>query len=230
MPVDLGLKLLELTGSRPALSLNDLGSLNQVDSAQLARLTEKGFVRISDGALIMDNRQRVTLAEQLIHNGIDPKRVSRFLVWQEFEEFAEHLLRENRFTTHRHLIFTSLKGRREIDIFAWSDTLMLAVDCKHWLRGWARKRIGDAAKAQVERVNALAGKPQLLYRLKVPHPEGRSIIPVILALGDAREKMIDGVPIVSVSKLMSFIYGVSPIDGALARIQVATPRSQSCLA
>ena len=88
----------------------------------------------------------------------------------------------------------------------------------------------DAAGAQIERVVLLANRPDLLKRLNVGHAERRSIIPVILALGDLREPIVEGVPIVSVSKLLSFIYGVSPIDDSMRRIQVSDLRAQSRLA
>jgi Holliday junction resolvase-like predicted endonuclease len=160
------------------------------------------------------------LAEQLIHKGADPKKVSRLLDWQEFENFAEHVLTENGFSTRKHLTFRSELGRREIDILAWNDAFVFAVDCKHWLRGLSRGRMSEAAKAQVERTVALARRPELLYRLKVKSPEGRNIIPLILALGELRDRLVEGVPVVSVSTLLSFIYGVSPVDGPLKRVRI----------
>jgi hypothetical protein len=87
----------------------------------------------------------------------------------------------------------------------------------------------DAAEAQVERVIALANRPDLLKRLRVDHTERRSIIPVILALNDLRERMVGGVPVVSVSKLLSFIYGVSPVDEEMKRIPVSDLGTQSRL-
>jgi hypothetical protein len=167
------------------------------------------------------------LAERLIHSGVDAKKVSRLLGWQEFEAFAEEILTENGFSTRNHLVFKSRTGRREIDILAWNDTFMLAVDCKHWLRGLSPGRMKDAARAQVERVTALARRPELLLRLKVIRPEGRSIIPVILALGEVEDRLIDGVPIVSMSRLLSFIYGLSPIDPQVKRIGIPKSASQS---
>jgi hypothetical protein len=54
-------------------------------------------------------------------------------------------------------------------------------------------------------------------------------MPVILALGDLRERIVEGVPIVSVSKLLSFIYGVSPVDDGIKRILVSDLAAQSRL-
>ena len=221
VPVDLRLKLLELTSSSLALDMKDLSALPQIDlDAKLAALRKRGFVTLSDGFLSMDGQQRAMLAEQLIHDGVDPKKVSRHLGWQEFEDLTEHVLTENGFSTRKHLLFRTGAGRREIDILAWNDTFMLAVDCKHWLRGLSPARMREAAQAQIERATALVERPELLYRLKVSYPEGRSIIPVILALGELPERFVDSVPIVSVSRLVSFIYGISPIDDSVRRIRV----------
>jgi hypothetical protein len=85
------------------------------------------------------------------------------------------------------------------------------------------------ALAQLERVISLAYRPDLLKRLKVDHTERRSIIPVILALGDLRERVLEGVPVVSVPKLLSFIYGVSPVDDCLKRIPIYDLGAQSRL-
>jgi hypothetical protein len=215
------MKLLELTSGRSALNANDLGVLPQLGlDSKLRLLVEDGVITICDGVFSMDGDQRLMLAEQLIHSGFDPKKVSKFLRWQEFEDFTEHTLSKNGFSTRKHLIFKSSARRMEIDILAWNDTLILAVDCKHWLRGLSPGRMREAARAQVERAVALAHRPELLYRLKIEHPEKLSIIPAILALGELRERLVDRVPIISISKLLSFIYGVSPIDDDIKRIPV----------
>ena len=221
MPIDLRLKLLELTSGRCSLRVKDLGGLPEgVPEDALDALENMGLLKVSDGRLSMNARQRVMLAERLIHSGLDAKRVSRFLGWQEFEDFAESILSENGFVTRRHFVFKPGAGRREIDVLAWNDTFLLAVDCKHWLKGLSSGRMKVAAQAQVERVSALAGRPELLHRLKVPRPEGRDIIPVILSLEELVDRLIDGVPIVCVSKLLSFIYGISPLDNAIERVRI----------
>ncbi len=231
MPDDLGLKLLELTSGGNALSLNELGTFPRFAlNEDLTALGGNGFLTLSDGYVTMNGNQRVLLAERLIHGGVDAKKVSRFLAWQEFEDFSEDILSENDFSTRKHLVFKSTAGRREIDILAWNDTFTLAVDCKHWLRGLSSGRMKDAAKAQVERATALAGRPELLQRLKLPNLDGRTIMPVILTLGELRDRVLNGVPIVSVSRLLSFIYGVSPIDATVSRIRVQDSSSQTRLA
>ncbi len=213
---DFQVKLLELTRHGRRLSIAELADRVHVDSgaatSSLSPLHERGLVSYSGGMLEMDARQRIMLAELLIHNGRDPQKISRFLEWQEFENFAVHSFEENGFRAVKHLVFKSRLGRREIDLLTWNDTFLLAVDCKHWLRGSSPGRMKQAGQAQAERAKALAERPDLLNRYKVSYIEKRSIMPLIFALGEPRDRIVDGIPIVSVSKLMSFLYGVSPVD------------------
>ncbi len=222
--MDFRIKLLELTRRGRRFTLEELARELRSEPASLIKKLEslrgEGLLSFSQVNLELDTRQRIMLAEQLIHSGRDPQRVARFLGWQEFENFAVGAFEQNGFRTTKHLVFKSRVGRREIDILAWNDTFLLAVDCKHWLRGLSRAHIIKAVKAQVERTVALAEKPEILYRLGVKHPERRGITPVVFALGEPRQRIVDGVPVVSVSKLVSFIYGISPVDERFRSVHV----------
>ncbi len=224
MQPDLQIKLLELTRHGRKLTLDELARELWSEPTSLIqkveRLREDGLVSFRGSNLELDTRQRLMLAEKLVHNGRDAEKVSRLLEWQEFEDFAICTLGENGFRTVKHLVFKSRLGRREIDILAWNDTFLLAVDCKHWLRGLSTGRMRDAAQAQVKRTVALAERPEILSRIGVDKVGKRSIIPAVFALGDSRQAFVDGVPIVSVSKLVSFLYGISPVDERVRSIRV----------
>jgi hypothetical protein len=221
---DVGIRLLELTRHRRRFTLDQLAVELRSEPTRLLekveQLREDGLLSFNQKQLELDARQRIMLAAQLIHNGRDPLKVSRLLEWQEFENFAVEILDENGFHTAKHLVFKSRVGRREVDVLAWNDTLLLAVDCKHWLRGLIPARMRDAANAQVERAIALAEKPELLIRLGVTRPEGRRIMPVIFSLGEPRQSVANGVPVVTISKLVSFLYGISPVDDKFRSVPV----------
>ena len=228
--MDIRIKLLELTRHSSRLTLDQLAQELRTKPVGLIDKVEKlrdcGLLSFGDGKLEVDARQRIMVAEELIHSGRDPLRVSRFLEWQEFENFAVSTFEENVFRTAKHLVFKTRLGRREIDVLAWNDTFLFAVDCKHWSSGLSPGRMSDAANAQVERAIALAKRPELLIKLGVTHTERRSIIPMILALGEARQSVADGVPVVSVAKLMSFLYGISPIDDRFRSVRVGNVGTQ----
>lgn len=230
---DFQVKLLELTKHGRRVSIAELADELHEDLGTLAArmqvLRERGLISFYNATLEMDARQRIALAELLIHNGRDPQKISRFLEWQEFENFAIHSFEENGFRAVKHVVFKSRIGRREIDFLTWNDTFLLAVDCKHWLGGLSLGRMKDAAQAQAERTKALAERPDLLSRHGVSYIEKRSIMPLIFALGDPRERAVNGVPIVSVSKLMSFLYGISPVDERFRTFRVKDLGAQSRL-
>ncbi len=224
MRPDLGIKLIELSRRGRRFTIDQLAVELRSEPHQLLekveKLREDGLLSFNQEELELDARQRIVLAAQLIHSGRDPLKVSRFLEWQEFENFAVGILEENGFHATRHLVFKSKIGRREIDILAWNDTLLLAVDCKHWSRGLAPARMREAANAQVERTVALAARPELLIRLGVMHLDGKRIMPVLFSLGEPRQSVAEGVPVVTVSKLVSFLYGISPVDDRFRNIPI----------
>ena len=226
------LALLKLTRRGEAVKFEEFverGRQREFVRATVNALADAGIVSIANGFLSMDISQRMILAERLIHAGSDPVMVSRVLEWQEFENFANDILLENGFQSVKHFVFKSSLGRREIDILAWNDNFVLAIDCKHWLRGMAGRRMELAAQAQTERVRALAKRPELLARAKMRDAPGRGIVPIILTLGDVPKRRSDGVPIVPVSKLMNFLYGLSPMDESILQLQVRNDDGQSLL-
>lgn len=233
MRTDLETKLLDLSRTGSPLRIEELKDELQVQRddliARINELVHLGIVSAHDGMVEVDSKQRMRLAEQLIRNGRDPSKISRFLKWQEFEDFASDSLRQNGFRSVKHLVFKSRNGRREIDLLAWNDNLLLAIDCKHWSHGLSPSRVRNAAEAQTERATALAARLDILGKYGVTRAEKRSIMPVIVSLCDPRERIVGGVPVVAVSKLMSFLYGVSPVDGELRMIPVESWRGQSVL-
>jgi len=227
------IRILELTRGGRRISIGELADSLHIGLERLNQklevLSEKKAVSCNEGIVEMSTAQRIMLAEQLIHSGYDPQKVSRFLEWQEFEQFTGETLERNGFRTVKHLVFKSRIGRREIDLLAWNDSFLLAIDCKHWLRGLSPSRSRQVASAQAERSQALAERLDTLKKHGVCNPEKRSLMPMILCLGDPRESIVNGVPIVAVSKLVSFLYGVSPIDEKLRRIPVKVEAGQSLL-
>ncbi len=190
MQTDPEIKLLELTRKKNRITIDELAQNLHTRSEMLAERMEKlaagKFVNSHEGLLEMDTAQRMRLAERLVHEGRDPQKVSRTLDWKEFEEFAGESLERNGFRTVKHVVFKSRIGRREIDLLAWNDSLLLVIDCKHWLRGLSHSCARHVTQAQVERAEALAERYDLLKKLGVSNPENRLLMPTILSLCEPR--------------------------------------------
>jgi len=234
MRLSMGIKLLELTKVRKRVELCELArQLRAVDPNQLDReigcLVSRGFIGFADGTVELDSDRRMRIADELVRSGGDPRRISRCLEWQEFEDFAAMSLQANGFRILKHFVFKSNDGRREIDLVAWSDTFLLAIDCKHWERGLSPSQARTVSLAQAQRASALAGLPELLMKRGMHDIEGRRVVPVILCLGEARQSIVEGVPIVAVSRLISFIYGISPISDEIRAFPVRFQKDQTTL-
>jgi len=230
---DLELGLLRLTRDRQQVTLGELAEQLHVSGAtlvpRLKELHENGLLSWANEIIELDFVKRMSLADHLIRNGRDLEKVARSLRWQEFENFAARSLDENGYRTFKHLIFKSRAGRRELDLLAWNDNFILAIDCKHWSRRLSPSRVRSAVASQIERANLLAERPDIMAKRGLQIGERRSILPVIITLVDPPERIVDGVPVVAVMKLLSFLYGVSPIDDSLRMMPIHGRSTQSTL-
>jgi len=233
LPDHVSFPLLKLTKGKERLKVQELREQLSLSKdaleAEVCGLEGQGLLRRNEETIEIDKALRLRLAEQLIHTGADPRRISRFLKWQEFEDFAADSLRNNGYRVVKHLVFRSRSGRREVDIIAWNDNFVLTFDCKHWAKGLSPSRVMQAADAQAERAALLAGNEGLLARHGLQNPGKRKILPVVLSLGEPRQSIVNGVPIVPISKLMSFLYGISPVDETFRFIPIHDQAGQSSL-
>jgi hypothetical protein len=189
---------------------------------KLENLHEKRRLTLSNWAIEQSPLQRILLAEDLVISGCDPQKVARILGWQEFEKFVEIAFEESGFRALKHLIIKlGRRKRREIDVLAWNQSLTLAIDCKHWIKGgMSKSRLRRAAEAQAKRVAALARRPEILSSFGLDDLEKRSILPVLLVLRENEMCESDGVPIVPISKLTDFLSELTPFETGFRLIPV----------
>jgi hypothetical protein len=233
MASEIGIKLLKLTRAKGGVSISELQKELRLTEEELrnllARLRDEDFLSFSAEAAEQNSAQRLLMAEALIRNGLDSQVVSKQLLWQEFEEFIEVALYRNAYTAKKHVVFTGPLGRREVDVMAWNDVWILVIDCKHWSRNLTTARLRYAAEAQAQRASALAAKPRTLImqgirRLDLP------LVPLVICLGESRERVIDGIPIVAVSEFASFLHEASPYDPSIKTFTVGRQPAQRTLA
>ena len=230
MGASVAIKLLQLTKRKLRISLEDVQKESGIQNleAELQALKDRELIRFDSEFLEISPRQRIMLAESLVRNGSDVQQVSRLLGWQEFEEFVEAALDESGFRSVRHLVFKSNVGRREIDVLAWNAVWILAVDCKQWSSAHTHSRMKRAAEAQIERARALSERPEIMQRRGMSRLE-LPLVPIILTLGEPRERLLVGVPIVGLSKFSSFLQEASPYAAGLLTFHVQTTSIQRSL-
>jgi Restriction endonuclease len=135
----------------------------------------------------------VCVAYALLKQKPRPEEVSRLLSWREFEQLAAALLRAAGFEVHENVTLT--KPRAQIDAVAYGTSTILSVDCKHYRREPGRASLRRFAKAQLRRSTFLRKKMK----------DTRPIASVILSVSEPEGSFVDGVAVVPVRTLRSFL-------------------------
>lgn len=161
----------------------------------LEYLLIRGIGRVSRFGYSFSTADRIRVALLAIQSGNDIERVSNFLSWQDFETFASALLDISGYATECDLHF-SRPTRMQIDILGFNHDsgLAIVIDCKHWKRNHL-SAISLYAGKQAQRTSNL-----LIHRGMIS-----CAVPVVLTLHPADIRLVDGVPVVPVSKFNSFI-------------------------
>jgi Holliday junction resolvase-like predicted endonuclease len=201
--------LLKLTNSGPAAEeavAMDANVPVHVANNILEGLREGGLIERENGKIEVSSNQRVTLAIHAINNGTDIERVCKVLEWKEFENFAATAFEANNFAVKRSFRFKASGRRWEIDVLAYSEPIVVCVDCKRWRRGWGNSAITKVAAAQAQRTEVLAKSPHPLQRrLGLDGWRQAILFPVILSLFPGPVKIYNKVPVVPILQFQNFV-------------------------
>jgi len=219
------------------LKLSKYGnSVDLGDIAQRARATES-FVRgvvidvigdLNNGQISLRSELRIKVALEIARAGL-LREAARVLTWQEFERFAERCLEEIGFRTEKNVRVKGEGRNWQIDVVGFHNQLVLAIDCKHWNTPSNLPRFKPMADHQrTATLHLLA----TLRERATGSDNDQQALPVILTLSEPPAQFAEGVVLVSVEKLPSFLSGVTPYDEGLPFITspasaVENPMSQS---
>ena len=154
--------------------------------------------------------EKLSLAD--LKAGGDIVEVSKDLHWRDFEAFASALLSETGYIVTRNLMLT--KPRAELDIIATKDNRAVAIDCKHWKYSSPAKLL-LAIRAQRERAKRYCNSK---FAMKARISE---TLPALLTLYDDGVHVIEGSPIVPVSRFDNFLL---EFDGHLDMFEMERPK------
>jgi len=180
-----------------------------------------GLLRRLGDWVEIDSEQRLMLAIEALKAQADVGRVCRELDWREFEELSSRALEAHHFSVKKHVVFKHDGQRYEIDLIGAKEPLLICADCKHWSWGLGRSRIQNAARRQLERMLSLADEmPRLVDRLGITAWRRAVILPTVITLSDTTRGLLEGIPIVPILRLRSFLKELNPLDRELATIVV----------
>ena len=178
----------------------------QVANNILMSLRESGLIEYENELIEVSSNQRVKLAIHAINQGTDIERVCKVLEWKEFENFAATAFEENNFAVKRNFRFKASGRRWEIDVIAYSEPIVVCVDCKRWQRGWGNSAITRVADAQAQRTEALAKNLQSIQRrIGLDNWKQAILFPVILSLFPGPVRIYNKVPAVPILQLQNFL-------------------------
>ena len=162
-----------------------------------------------DETITVDREKRIDLAMLVVEHGVEIAEVVKLMTWKDFEGLVASILSKNSFTcteSFRRRGTSEVKGM-EIDVIGLRGNMALSVDAKMWsVRGGKASALRTAAEKQKERTFRLTSQLAQLSK-KIPSMmKGQyTIIPVMVTWLVEEVELHEGVPVVPVFKLNSFI-------------------------
>jgi len=203
------LRLTEKTGSLKAEELSEASLLTSREAISiLEEFVGRGLIDKVRGGFRISPLQRTQLALEAVRLDVPPDKACKSLSWSEFERAIRQALEFNGYEAISHLNIRVKEKRSEIDIFAIKGEIALLVDCKHWRKPLSNLETKKIVEAQNRRLKALKTRRNLeILRVKMKRKVDRKFyaIPVVVTLFEASQKIRNGIPIVPVSKLASFL-------------------------
>jgi len=168
--------------------------------AALAAISDVSF-RLGYASPAPADEQFAALA--LCTRGLDIERVSKVLSWKDFETLCSGVLRARGYEVRQNVLLR--RPRAQVDIFAISDGISLAVDCKHWARPAGYSGLAKQVEAQKARAKRLRESLDRIGPIAV----------VVLVLVETRARFVDGGAIVPVFALADFLDNVETFRSEL---------------
>lgn len=198
----------------PAISgsstLSKFKYLSGVRSSDVARsllgflIDNRIGIASKDNVMIFSETDRMKTALLALRLGCDIEQIGRVLNWKDFEAFASNVMKELGYKIKTNITFT--KPRFQIDVIGIFSNSALVVDCKHWKYS-NYTMISRAAVNQIRRTRLLTEK-----RVDIS-----CALPIVLTLHDCSNSIAEGIPVVSISNLFSFL---SDLEEHIARYEV----------
>jgi protease II len=129
-----------------------------------------------------------------IKNHEDLQKVSKEVIWQNFERLTAFIFEENNFQVETSKVKTSNKKRRQYDVIAKIKGKTFLVECKKWA--------GNRYRLSALRSAVRNHKERSEFYRKLTN---ENAIPIIVTLIEEELLLCEGVPIVPIYKLNSFI-------------------------
>lgn len=158
---------------------------------------------------IIDRTQRIALAKLAVEQGASIGEIVELLTWKDFEGFVASILTANSYQCVESFRRrgNSLMHGMEIDVIGVKGTTIITIDAKMWgIRSGKASALKKAAEKQKTRTKELSEElDRLAKKMGKLSPKEYQLLPVIVTWLVEEVELHEGVPVVPIFKLNSFI-------------------------
>ena len=156
--------------------------------------------------LVFSNVDRIRASLLALQLGCDIQECSKLLSWKDFEYFTSELLSLFEYQTKVNIILS--KPRAQLDVIGIKNDFAITIDCKHWKYN-NKTTLTMYAEKQIRRTMLWLEREKKITQA----------LPMIITLDNAIFKFINGVPVVPILTLKSFLKEFDKDDDSILLIK-----------
>ncbi|MHA2056370.1 MAG: hypothetical protein ACW979_01940 [Candidatus Thorarchaeota archaeon] len=185
------------------------GELSPSSSLKNDVLEQLGLEYTDESFISVDRTQRIALAKKAVQQRANIAEIVDLLTWKDFEGFVAAILSENSYRcveSYRRRGNSLMKGM-EIDVIGVKGDVIISIDAKMWsIRGGKSSALKKASEKQKNRTQELTKElDRLSKKIRALDEKEYRLFPVLVTWLVEEVELHEGVPVVPIFKLNSFI-------------------------
>ena len=197
------------------ITLNDFKTKTGIESVTVLKQL-LGFLFQHKIGLLLEKNGKKTLSFSdvdriktsllLLELGCDIQECSKLLSWKDFEYFTSELLNLFEYKTKVNIVLS--KPRIQLDVIGIKNNFAITIDCKHW-RYNNNTTLSIYAEKQKRRSLLWLNRQMTIT----------TVLPIIITLFSSDFRIIQGVPIVPIVALKSFLNDFDKYEDSITLIK-----------
>jgi hypothetical protein len=183
------------------ITINDFKTKTGIKSVTVSRQLINFLIQHKIGLLLEKNGKKIlsfSVIDRIktsllsLELGCDIQECSKLLSWKDFEYFASELLNLFEYNTKVNIVLS--KPRAQLDVIGTKNNFAITIDCKHWKYN-NNTNLSIYAEKQKRRSQLWLDRQK----------STRTVLPMIITLFSPNFRFIQGVPLVPILALKSFL-------------------------
>ena len=197
------------------ITLNDFKTKTGIESVTVLKQL-LGFLFQHKIGLLLEKNGKKTLSFSdvdriktsllLLELGCDIQECSKLLSWKDFEYFTSELLNLFEYNTKVNIVLS--KPRIQLDVIGIKNNFAITIDCKHWKYN-NNTTLSIYAEKQKRRSLLWLNRQMTIT----------TVLPIIITLFSSDFRFIQGVPIVPIVALKSFLNDFDKYEDSITLIK-----------